>query len=99
MSAARARARGAVLSLGLGWLWSSPLALGAIIAGCLAALVLERALGALADTAEVRGDIHALAARVAAESAASDYVSSGGVDVARAIDTGNGFGAENTRAS
>ena len=98
MSAARARARGAVLSLGLGWVWSSPLALGAIIAGCLAALVLERALGALADTAEVRGDIHALAARVAAESAASDYVSSGGVDVARAIDTGNGLIVETTIA-
>lgn len=77
--------------LGLGWLWASPLAIGAVATGGVAAIVLERAIAALAESADVRSEIHALAARLAAESAAIDYVATGGAAVEHTLDAGNGL--------
>lgn len=89
MNSTRAKARRAVLSVG--WLWASPLALGAVATGGVAAVVLERAIAAIAESEDVRSEIHALAARLAAESAASDYVATGGATVAHTLDAGNGL--------
>lgn len=81
-------------SAGLVRFWLSPISLGALAAGCVAVLVLARAVTEVREANSLRKQVHGLAARVAAEESALAYVQSHGVRDRRAVDAGNGLVVE-----
>lgn len=81
-------------SAGLLRFWASPISLGALAAGCVAVVVLARAVTEVREAGALRHQVHGLAARVAAEESALAYVQSGGVRDRRAVDAGNGLVVE-----
>lgn len=70
---------------------ASPLACAAVVALGATVVVLERSVAAVEDSAVVRSEVLALAARLAAESAASAFVATGGAAVEHRYDTGDGL--------
>ncbi len=73
------------------WFWRSPLALAALITGIVGPTVVERARAGLGEARRIHGDMERLAARVVADGAAIDYVSSDGATVTKRVDAGGGI--------
>lgn len=69
----------------------TPIVGAALVAVAATAVVLERSIAAIEDSAVVRSEVVALAARLAAESAASAFVASGGNATEQEFDTGDGL--------
>lgn len=70
---------------------ATPMVGAALLAVAATAVVLERGVAAIEDSAVVRSEVAALAARLAAESAAAAFVASGGTATEQHFDTGDGL--------
>ena len=73
------------------WLFGSPLVLAACFAATGASLVLARAMSALHEARMIRRGLEEVAAKLAAEEAAIDYVGSRGNQRVRSMDVGSGI--------
>lgn len=75
----------------LRWFGQSPLAIAALLSGLTGTAVVDRAVRALDDARSVRDRMEVAAARIVAESAAGEFVGSGGAVRNRVVDVGGGI--------